>query len=164
MANLAFYFTRRNARDKAHRFYAEATEISETAFGEETTQESGEGELVLFDGKISDSMRYHASAWMRSDKEETGFPVLYYQELDPNGQQVDWQEIATMFGQTVYDDFVMVQHYFTPKKPGNRCRLYMRYKHPEVESLLIRPDGSHVYLETPAPHQLMFNNFYFENN
>ncbi len=133
-----------------------------SAFGEEMQSELENEQLILFDDIIPDTLRYQASAWMKIRQEIAGFPVLYYQELDSAGQQVHWQEIPTMFGQTVFAQHTLVEHFFKVKQPGNRVRVYLMHRGPQAESFLLRPENSQVWWESPAPHRLMYNNYYLE--
>ncbi|MEO0473265.1 MAG: hypothetical protein AAF206_26870, partial [Bacteroidota bacterium] len=129
-------------------------------FGDQTISAVTDEVLMLFDQKIPDTTQLLATAWMRIDPAHAGFPVLYYKEFDAEGQQVDYQEIATMFGQYVYQDWIQVRHQFQLKGANNRVQLYLKNKAPEAESLLIRPEGVEVFL--PIGESLMINNFYLE--
>ncbi|MEL7340371.1 MAG: hypothetical protein AAGM67_07800, partial [Bacteroidota bacterium] len=133
-----------------------------TAFGQEIQTEMDGDKLVLYEGHINDSLRYHASAWMQIPLDIAGLPVFYYEEYDAEGKQVDWQEIPTMFGMTVYDQYTLVQHHFQVKQPGNRVKFYMMHRGPRAESFLLRPAGSQVWWQCPPPHRLMYNNYYLE--
>ncbi|MEL6588764.1 MAG: hypothetical protein AAFQ68_01715 [Bacteroidota bacterium] len=133
-----------------------------TAFGEEIKSELDGDQLILYEGQINDTMRYHASAWMMVPQDIAGLPIFFYQEFDAKGKQVHWQEIPTMFGMTVYDQFTLVEHYFQVKQPGNRVKFYLKHRGPKAESFLLRPEGSELWWQSPPPHRLMYNNYYLE--
>jgi hypothetical protein len=136
-----------------------------TPFGEETKVLTGEEkQAILYEGTIPDTLPYYASVWLKVKDETPGFPGFYYQEWDSTGAQVGWQEKSAMFGQNVYQDYIMVDQNFKVKQPGNKIRIWLQHKEPEAESFLLRPSGHQVWMETPSPHRLMYNNFFLEND
>jgi hypothetical protein len=58
----------------------------------------------------------------------------------------------------------MADRVFRVKQPGNKVRIWLQHNEPEAESFLLRPEGHAVWMETPSPHRLMYNNFYLEND
>ncbi|MEZ4774651.1 MAG: hypothetical protein R3D00_15805 [Bacteroidia bacterium] len=130
-------------------------------FGAETLRGNESDPLWLFNDTIPSDSRLHVSLWMRVDPKESGFPGFFYREYDHAGNQVDYQQIATMFGQVIYKDWMMVEYTFQPKAAGNRVEFWLKDKYPEAESFLIRQENTDVFREIPG-QSLMYNNFYLE--
>lgn len=134
-----------------------------TAFGEETEDLQGkEWEIVLYDGPLSDSLRWIASAWVRIDETQSGFPSFRYREFDADGNKIHEETHGIMFGVNTYRDWLRYDYEFTPRPEAARVRLCIFDRKPEVESALIRPARTTVYREGLPGHRLMLNNYYVE--
>ncbi|MDX2246902.1 MAG: hypothetical protein SF052_09020 [Bacteroidia bacterium] len=134
----------------------------DTAFGVSTIKGSESDPLGLFNDTIPYAEKMHVSLWMKIDPKQSGFPGFFYREYDSLGNQIDYQEIATMFGQTIYKDWMMVEYTFQLKAAGNRAEFWLKDRFPEAESFLIRPVDTDVFMEIPGK-TLMYNNFYLEH-
>ncbi|MEZ4826386.1 MAG: hypothetical protein R3C61_08840 [Bacteroidia bacterium] len=149
------------SRQDAWVYFSGFDQNENSAFGAETIKGSKSDPLWLFNDTISSAEKMHVSLWMRIDPKESGFPGFFYREYDHTGAQIDYQEIATMFGQTIYKDWMMVEYTFQPRAKGNRVEFWLKDRYPEAESILIRPEDTDVFREIPG-QSLMYNNFYLE--
>lgn len=132
-----------------------------SGFGQEYLTGTKTEPLFVFNDTIpsDDSMEF--SIWIKVDPAVSGFPALFYREYNHAKEQIDYQQLPIMFGQTVYKDWLYTSYIFKPRASGNWIQFWLRDNTPVVESMLIRPTDTDIFLPLPD-HGLMFNNFYRE--
>ena len=142
-------------------FYFDGFDQQEPEFGKETIRGNDQDPLQLFKGKIP-AGKYEVSVWMKVDKNRAGFPIVYYQAYHEDGSKGKFYSIPTMFGQTIYRDWMWVDHRFEVDSTHHEIEFFVRERYPEMESFLIRPEDVDIYWPVPGMQTLMYNNFYLE--
>ena len=133
----------------------------ESSFGEEFAY-AEEGPFSIYSGSIPANELFHVSIWLRIDPDIAGFPVLYFKEFDQHGTEVQKKEYPSMFGNEIFKDWQLIDGTFKTKDDNHRVELVLEGKKIAVESLLIRPHRTDVFLPQEGEHELMFNNYYLE--
>ncbi|MDX2284546.1 MAG: hypothetical protein NW241_10300 [Bacteroidia bacterium] len=118
------------------------------------------GHLLVFDGPVPVAEAVHASVWVQADKRYPGFPHWIIKEYSPDGKLLANESYPVMFSTQVFDDWVRGDVDYQVKQPGNRLELYIGGQYIAVESLLIAPVHTDLYLPLNGRYRLMFNNYY----
>jgi len=134
-----------------------------SVFGEETLKDD-KGPLSIMDDTLAgvEAGRWMEwSLWVKADGKRDAFPVVIFRELDVHGKEVQRAELNPKFGMNIYGQWVRVQHQFKLQHPRHKINIYTSGIYPEVESLLIRPLDTEVFMPNAGGKELMYNNYYF---
>lgn len=141
-------------------YYDTKGNMDEYEFGERV-YEAQEGEIVVYDSTVAAGGEMLLSLWVKADPRTDGFPVVYLQEYNPQGEQVNYYEVNPKFLTDVYQDFVSVKRYFYVSDSDNRFVCTVRGKYIGITSILIRPVNSHIFRPVAQGKSLMYNNYYY---
>lgn len=120
------------------------------------------GPLMIFSGSIPANRKMHVSVWLKIDPRVAGFPVMFYKEFDSEGKEVFKKDFPSMFGNEIYGDWQLIEGTFQSKQADHRIELVFEGEKIAVESLIIKPNGTEVFLPLEGKHEMMFNNYYIE--
>lgn len=132
-----------------------------STFGEEFAYVE-EGPLELFSGSLPPNQKMHVSIWLKIDPRIAGFPVMFFREFDQEGNQVFAKDFPSMFGNEIYGDWQLIEGTFQTKHADHRIELVFEGEKIGVESLIIKPSGTEIFLPLEGKHKMMFNNYYIE--
>jgi hypothetical protein len=106
--------------------------------------------------------KYDLSFWLYIDNRTWGMPQAIINEIDQYNTAINSIRLATQTEHNVYKNWVRIDQKIT-LKPGMKYQLVIKGKFITIDDLLLKPEGSNVYIKTPEGKELM-NNFVMERN
>lgn len=100
---------------------------------------------------------YELSFWLYIDGRCYGMPQAIVNEIDKYNTAINSIKLDTQTEHNVYENWIRVGQTIT-LKPGMKYQLEIRGKFITVDNLLLKPEGSNVYIKTTDGKEIM-NNF-----
>lgn len=105
-----------------------------------------------------DGAVYEVSLWMYADKRVAAFPVLYVNQVDVNGNEIEKYECEAKFSTNTYNNWVRADMAFTLHSRNNKIYISGSGEYATYDELMIRPIRTNVVTHKTSS-DCMYNNF-----